>query len=265
MTIRELHADEALRRHEFPVVTRKIFETLDYAMAGDMDGGRIVLISGDSRRGKSHAVRQWARLNNHGRSLYIDCPESGGMRALLREVAQVVGVNQNRNTSDLRERVIKSFNRRRILIVDEILRVLPRHSDTRPVQLEFIRRLHDVTKCAIALVATPVFRHEMEHGYMRAYLEQLLGRIADPLEIPGNVFAAEARDICRAFAGSAPGEELVKLAQRIANEPGKLGVLFELLRQASIGAKKRGENLSAAHLSAAYKRRKDRIQWPEEK
>ena len=75
----------------------------------------------------------------------------------------------------------------------------------------------------------------------RAYLEQLLGRIADPLEIPGNVFAAEARDICRAFAGAAPGEELVKLAQRIANEPGKLGVLYELLRQASVVARKRKE------------------------
>lgn len=246
------------------LVTRRVFEVLDYALAGDLKGGRIVLISGSSRRGKTEAVREWGRQNNHGRSVYIDCPVSGGLRALMQEIADKVGVNSSRRTSDLQDRVMKSFHPRRILIVDEVLRLLPnRRSDRRPIELEFIRRLHDVSHCAVALIATPVFEHEMQSGWLRAYLEQLVGRIADPVTIPERVYRSEARDICAAFAAR-PSDTLVALAHRIANEPGKYGVLFELLRQAAGAAKRRGESLTEAHLAAAYKRRKERQRWPEE-
>jgi DNA transposition AAA+ family ATPase len=246
------------------VVTRRVFEVLDYALAGDLEGGRIVMISGSSRRGKTEAAKEWCRQNNHGRSVYVDCPVNGGLRALMQEIADKVGVNGARKTADLQERVVKSFHPRRILIVDEVLRVLPtRRSDRRPVELEFIRRLHDVTRCAVALIATPVFEHEMQTGWLRTYLEQLLGRIADPVSIPERVYLSEARDICASF-NARPSEALVGLSHRIVNEPGKYGVLFELLRQAAGAAKRRGEALTEAHLAAAYRRRKERTKWPEE-
>lgn len=247
------------------LVSRKIFETLDYALAGDVNGGKIVMISGGTRRGKTEIVRQWARLNNHGRSVYIDCPAAGGLRALVQEIAEATGVNKSRRTADLLERVINSFNRRRIIIIDECLRLLPnRRSDRRPVELEFLRRLHDVKRCAVALIATPTFEHEMESGWLRAYLEQLVGRIADPLVIPEKVMQAEIREICRAY-NPAPDQPFLTLAHHIANEPGKLGVLFELLGQCAAVGKRRGEPVTHAALSAAYKRRKGRTQWPEEK
>ncbi len=247
------------------VVTRKVFEVLDYALAGDLEGGRIVLISGDSRRGKTAATREWCRQNNHGRSVYVDCPVSGGLRALMTEIADRVGVNAGRKTCDMQDRILKSFHPRRILLVDEVLRLLPtRRGDRRPTELEFIRRLHDVTRCAVALIATPVFEQEMQAGWLRNYMEQLLGRIADPISIPPRVFRSEAREICASFTRN-PSDSMVTLAHRIANEPGKFGVLFELLRQAAGAAKRRGEPLGEAHLGAAYKRRKERNSWPEEK
>jgi len=246
------------------IVTRKIFETLDYAMAGDVKGGKIVLISGRTRRGKSETVQQWKREHNHGRSIYIDCPVAGGMRALLQEIAGATGINTSRRTSDILERVNGAFNRRRILIVDEVLRLLPsRRGERRPVELEFLRRLHDATHCAIAFVATPTFEHEMNIGWLKDYLEQLLGRIAEPLIIPDKVMLSEVRDICRAY-NPEPGQDLIGAAHRIANEPGKLGVLFELLSQCAVAGKRKGEPVTHALLSAAYKRRKGRFQWPEE-
>jgi len=246
------------------LVTRKIFDTLDYALSGDIDGGKIVLISGHTRRGKSKAVREWGRQNNHGRSVYIDCPESGGLRALMHDMGKACRVNTQRRTSDLRDRLIRSFNRRRILILDEVTRLLPsRGGRYAPTVLEFIRRLHDVTHCAIALVATPVFAREMEAGYLRDYLEQLLGRIAEPLYIPDKVYKSECRDFIASFRKNPPAE-LVSLTHRIANEPGRLGVLFELLHQANALAKKKREQLAGKHLAAAYQRRKKRFVWPEE-
>jgi len=247
------------------VVTRKVFEVLDYALAGDLEGGRIVMISGDSRRGKTAAAKEWCRQNNHGHSVYVDCPVTGGLRALMTEVADKVGVNAGRKTADLQDRILKSFHPRRILVVDEVLRLLPtRRGDRRPTELEFIRRLHDVTRCAVALIATPVFEQEMQSGWLRNYMEQLVGRIADPIAIPPRVFRSEAREICATFTRN-PSEAMVGLAHRISNEPGKFGVLFELLRQAAGAAKRRGETLNENYLGAAYKRRKDRHNWPEEK
>lgn len=245
------------------VVTRKIFDVLDYALAGDINGGRIAMICGGSGRGKTEAIREWCRRNNHGKSIYVDTPESGGIRALLYEIADYTGVNKGRKTSDLRQRIIDSFSRRRILILDEVARMMPRNFGTRPIELEFIRRLHDTKRCAIVLCATDVVPNEMQHGLHKTFLEQIWRRIVTPLYLPANVRRDECRDICRHFNPKA-GEDLVALAHKIANEHGRLGVLFEDLRVAALLAKRRGSPMLADHLSAANKRRNGRFQWSEE-
>lgn len=259
--LRERVARSGRRQFIETPLTRKVFETLDYALAGDIEGGKIVLIVGHTRRGKTESAREWAARNNHGRSVYCDCPESGGLRALMYELARSCRVNTGRKTVDLRERLIRSFNRRRIIILDEVLRLLPSRGGHGSTQvMEFVRRLHDVTRCSIALLATPAFAQEMEQGFLRDYLEQLLGRIAEPLVIPEAVGRRECRDIACGFRSNAP-QELVDLVHQVANQPGKLGVLFELLRQADALAKKKKEPLSARHLAAAVERRKKRFVW----
>lgn len=247
------------------IVSRKIWETLDYALAGDLDGGRLVMISGHTRRGKTAAVREWLRRNNHGTSVYVDAPESGGQRLFLQEIGRQLRISADRPTAQLWDRINASFNRRRILIVDEVLRFLPRghHGPKAPPQLEFLRRLHDTRRCAVALIATPVFAREMDSGNLRDYLEQLLGRIAEPLTIPDRVYRSEVRQILASLVPS-PADDLVDLATTIANQPGRLGIMFELLRQAQALAKRRREPLALKHLSAANARRRSRFDWPAE-
>ena len=252
-------------------VTRKIFDLFDYAKAGDIDGGKMVMICAPARRSKSAASLEWKRQNNHGSTIYVDCPETGGLRALLLEIAKSTGQHRKRNTFELREAIYASFSRRRMLIVDEVMRLVPpKKSEHRPIQLEFLRRLHDVTKCPIALVVTQSFAEEMNSGALREYLEQFTGRIAEVLYIPEAVRKDECRAICQAFVAKSKGggdasPALIQLAHKIANEPGKLGVLFELLRQAGTLAKRRGEKLDEKHLGAAYARRKGRYQFGDEK
>jgi len=246
------------------MVSRKIFDVLDYALAGDINGGKIVLITGSSRRGKTTIIQEWCRRNNHGKSVYIDAPESGGMRAILYEIADACRVNKGRKTSDLRERVIGSFNRRRILIVDEIARLVPKNREPKVTELEFLRRLHDKTGCAIAICATPVFEHMVDTSRMHDFLEQLVGRIAEPLKIPENVYRDECRAFLKAFGADQADKPLLDLTHQIANSTGKLGILFELLNQAAALAKATNTPLSHAHLSAAYKRRSNKFAWPKD-
>jgi DNA transposition AAA+ family ATPase len=239
-------------------VTRKVFEVLDYALAGDLAGGKIVLIVGTSRRGKTETIREWCRRNNHGRSVYVDTPESGGMRSLLYEIADACRINKARKTADLKDRVIQSFGPRRILILDEIARLMPRGRELKFTELEFIRRLHDKTHCAIALCATPVWENMVDAPRFQAYLEQLIGRVADPLRIPDAVSTGECRAILTAYHAEIDSR-LLSLSAAIANDRGRLGVLFELLEQSAALARSRNSRISYEHLHAAAMRRKDRF------
>ena len=128
-------------------------------------------------------------------------------------------------------------------------------------RVQNIRWLHDQSKCAVALFATWQFAEEISSGSMEVYFEQLLGRIADPLYLPQEVMISECRAICQAYV-SRPSAELVKLAHTIANQPGRLRILFELLEQSAILARAKKEKLQARHLTAAWKRRsKVRTNW----
>jgi DNA transposition AAA+ family ATPase len=230
-------------------VTRKIFALLDMARKYNS----CVLIEGPTGRSKTEAVREWQRRNNHGRSVYIDCPVIGGAGALLKEIARRTGINTQRSGADIADRLEHSFDVRHTLIFDEVARLIPRGSgskDTKP--LEFIRRLHDVCGCGVVFVATHIFSDECRRGSMAAYLEQLMGRVEDIMRIPEKVSRAEALAICQAF-NKTPEPGLVEYAQNLANVEGqgRVRVLFTLIRQASELAQKRGEPLAMKHLKAA--------------
>ena len=244
------------------LVTKKISAALDYALAGNLRGGHMVLISGPSGRSKTETVKEWCRNNNHGKSIYVDAPVSGGLRALLQEIARKTRITGNLTTDEMSNRIFKSFNRNRILILDEVVRLLPKGKRI-PTELEFVRRLHDTTGCAVALIATPTFLNEASKGRLRIFFEQILGRL-DPLQIPLTVFKAEVRDICGAFCKGAVPADLVKLGSHIANQPGRLRVFFDLMQKASFLAGRKKEKLSAKHLQTAYNRRRNRNDWPTE-
>jgi hypothetical protein len=103
----------------------------------------------------------------------------------------------------------------------------------------------------------------MESGAISDFLEQLMGRIEDPLYIPEKVSLQEAGDICRAFNQEA-GPDLIRLAAKIGNGRGRVRVLFHLIRQAASLAAKKGEPLDVRHLSAASALRDNMHRWPED-
>jgi len=244
------------------IVTRRICDHLDYALAGDIRGGKMVIISGPTGRSKTGAVRHWCHGNNHGRSCYIDSPESGGYHTFLYEVCRRFRINTGRKTADMRDRVFKAFNRRRILVLDEANRLMPGSHQNIPRIFEFVRRLRDLRRCAVAVIINPAAYNNMTSGAMAGYFEQFLGR-SDPLIIPDKVFRAEAEAICSAFV-SRPARPLVDLALAIANEPGRLRVLFDLLAKAKLLSDHKDAKLSVEHLQTAHQRRQNINIWPEE-
>ena len=254
----------ALRGTEFveTIVTRKIFAALDLAR----DQHAVVHITGASGRSKTHACREWQRRNNHGRAIYIDVPVIGGVTALMQELATrgQIASSGRRNMNRLAQRLLGAWGRRHTIIVDEAVRLLPSTTSSRSVRaLEFLRRLHDVSGVGLVLVSTRVFASEMAHGTIATYLEQLGGRIEEPLTIPDRVSRTEARQICAGFTAE-PSAGLVAAATAGAKRRGRGRVLFSVLRQAAALAEAKGEPLGEAHLQAAVAYRRNMHRWPED-
>jgi len=241
------------------IVTRKVFQTLDLSR----DHHSMVLIAGAPRRSKTVAVQEWQRRNNHGRAVYIDAPAVGGSRNLLFALAKKQNINVSRNALELAIRLDNSFDERNVILLDEVRRLLPQGRSFDVTALEFVRRLHDVTGCGVAFIGTDVFMHEIEHGRLSRYLEQIVGRIEETLYIPDKVSYSEAGDICRGFNPNAE-VDLIRLAMEIANTRGRNGILFMLLRDAARIAQKKKEPLSASHLAAARAYRENMHRWPDE-
>lgn len=228
-------------------ISRLIWAGLDYAVANNS----FTLIVGESGQGKTVACEAWRDRNNHGRSVLVEIPPIGGAKALLRCIADAVGVNKSQPTDNILEAVVRAFNPNRILILDEARRLLP--SDTRgdcnPVKLEIIRYIHDRTKCAVAMIATQRFDDTLKK--LSYQYEQVLGRIGQPVRLFRTIDEKDFLPIlCQYF--KRPSTKLSELVATIVNDQGRMRVLCELLKVATRIASKSRQPLDEEHFFKAF-------------
>jgi DNA transposition AAA+ family ATPase len=224
---------KAVKRQEFSAnsLTRLIWSTLDYAVANNC----CALIVGESGMGKSTAMQAWRDANNHGRSVYVDCPPVGGCKGFLSAISHSVGVNKNLPTPAMLEAVTRSFNPNRILLLDNMHRALPADPRSAAKAFDIVQHIFDETGCAIGMTATARMTGQMRHAlYM---YEQILGRVGTPVMLPEKVAwsdlsgiveqyvkkpSAAMREACLDIANTNLGHirqlvERLKLASRIAH------------------------------------------------
>jgi DNA transposition AAA+ family ATPase len=116
--------------------------------------------------------------------------------------------------------------------------------------LEILRDIFDQTGCALGLIATERFKHELTKSeYM---FEQVLGRIGMPIRIPPKLREQDVFPILNQYIAK-PSNDLRAEALRIANEMGRLGILVETLKIASRMAAKEKKPLTETYVFAAIK------------
>lgn len=226
-------------------ISQMIFAGLDYALAN----GSITMVIGESRMGKSVAVRMWQKLNNHGTAVYVVAPPTGGVKMFLRRIASAVGVNRDLPIPAMYEAISRAFNRNRILVVDEAHRMLPQDTRTTPVCIEILRDLYaDGEGCAVALIATQRFDDVMKRSVYQ--YEQVLGRIGMPIRLPRRIRKGDYMPLLKQYVKT-PGEKLITACDEIANHQGRLGILVETLKLASKIAKKADGGITDEHVFKA--------------
>lgn len=189
-------------------VTRRIWKALDYAR----DRGTMVMISGPSGRSKTQTCLRWAAANNHGRTIYVRATSGSSKRSLVMAVARAVGVGAGRarncGMGELEERIRESIGAHNVIIVDEAGHLFP--SGNRGTEaLDFLRDLHDMTGCGLALVATDYYYEILDKGKHSVFFEQFIGRIKLNVAIPRRIFKEEIVAAISLFIKDPP-EDLVE-------------------------------------------------------
>lgn len=239
-------------RQEFVAndISRLIWAGLDYAMANNS----ITTITGESRYGKTVSAKAWAEANNHGRSVFVTAPPVGGIKMLMRAISAKIGANKNQSIIQMADAIHRAFNGNRILIVDEAHRIIPNDARSlNPAHLELLRDLHDQTGCALAFIATARFTDRLKSGSYQ--FEQLIGRIGMPIRLPKSISAKDCLPIVCQFIPD-PSEALVADLLKLANAPGRLGIVVETLKVASRVAAKAKKLLDETHVRRAIEFRK---------
>jgi len=241
-------------------VTRRICETLDYCR----DWRAMVTVKGPTGRSKTSTALWWAEENNHGRTSYIRMRSSCSRRMLVMAISQAknIGVS-GKKTLELEERLFKAFSPRNVLIIDEAGHLIPRCGQGTSA-IEFVRDIHDICGCGIALIFTDVYLQEMRQGRLANYFEQFFGRIKFEMTIPQEVRKDEVLAVVKNFRKDPP-EKLLALSVKLARErEGKLRTLFEDLQRAKEWADRQGHALGAEDLNLASNWRKNGSEYPEE-
>lgn len=213
-------------------LTKKIWQLCEAALTYQ----RVAFLWGDPQTGKTTALEEYARQHNHGETIYVSMPVGGYMSHFLAELCTVLKIPLQLREKELRRRIISAFDDQMLLIVDEGHQCFMHSARAEPARhvrsLEFIRELHDRTKCGVVISATNTMRDEMDHGRASGILLQLRRRRLAALQLP-NTPTDEDLNTFAASYGLPPAEGAAKKLQddMIAQEA--LGMWLTLLRMAA--------------------------------
>ncbi len=197
--------------------TRRIWQFCRMAL----EVQRVGFIFGDTQIGKTEPLKAYAKAHNHGETIYCEIPTGGALINFLRSLARALRISPDTNESVLRASIFAAVDDRMLLIVDEVHRAIPSITSIRPVRcIEFLRELHDHTRCGLILCATNVFREvlEQKRGPVAGILKQMHRRRFGTLQLPEVPSDRERRLVC-----ARPARGIVHLRGGVFHGPAARG------------------------------------------
>lgn len=231
---------EALSGAALPFVetalSRRIWRTINSARRYN----RFAFVFGESQIGKTAAVEAYAAT--HERTLLVRMPASPTLSMFARGLSLRLGAPAYFTRAAAREWILAKLKKDDVLIVDEAHQAIltERRLSPRDAKIfEFIREVHDVTRCGVVLVATNILREAVSQGRIAGVMAQTVRRSTFSLACPDQPSAEDLNAFAAAY-GLAPAEgEARELQQRRVRERG-LGMWLTLLRMAaSVAAQKK--------------------------
>jgi len=124
-------------------VAKKIHTLITQTEAFSDDEGKIGLIIGDGGHGKSHCLRQYAKVNRN--TVYVELDDAMNPTTMFNAIADKLGVYTNGSLAVITRRLIEHLQNRHIIII------LDEASGLRVKQLNQLRQII-VVKCRCPLI-----------------------------------------------------------------------------------------------------------------
>jgi DNA transposition AAA+ family ATPase len=213
----------------------------------------IAMIWGESQTGKTYALEHFARTNNHGTTKYVRLPSKGGIQMVAKEVARACYVSTNTSFESIRERILKSIDSSNLVIIDEVHEAFISYLKTSAVSiLEFLREIHDRTRCGMVLCMTNIGRDEIERGKLAHVLKQVSKRGVIKLQLPDLAPEADFLLIAaKAFGLPKPEREVLEIIRTIREKNG-IGVFCHYLKMGARYAANLRRDFAWDHFAKAY-------------
>jgi DNA transposition AAA+ family ATPase len=145
----------------------------------------IAMIWGESQTGKTLALEEFARNNNHGRTKYIRLPATAGVQLVAKVIAKACYVSPESAFEGLRDRILKAISSDTLVIIDEAHECFLCYQKGSAIKVfEFLREIYDRTGCGMVICGTNVLRDEIMVGKMQLMLRQLDRRGIIKVQLP---------------------------------------------------------------------------------
>lgn len=166
---------EAVTKTDFVETT--VWQRVNWLCRRAFVRSKIGFIFGESQIGKTTALREYARRNNHGQTIYAEMPPASGVQLMLRKIAEALNVPSRAGFDSVLQDVCRALDSSRCLVLDEMQRVFTTYQKGSVMRcLDTIRYIHDQTGCGLVLCGTIVVRDQLDRGEFAQYLKQLKRR-----------------------------------------------------------------------------------------
>jgi len=210
-------------------ITRIVFKWLGTARRTS----RAVLISGNSRFGKTQALQTWCAMNP-GVARLVNTPASSSESDLLREVAKAIGLESTptAKASQLRDRIDYVLrNTRLMLVFDESHLFYPTNlsRNTAPARLSWVRRNVMDQGLPCAFCATPQSYNSAKRRFVKTTghaIEQFDERLLKTVDLPTELAEADPLAVAKFHF---PGISTPRLKTCCRRQPAPQGAVCGVL------------------------------------
>jgi len=226
--------DDASRKLNLGFVETATAKQIFSACNSALIDGMPAFIYGASHIGKTTALLEFQRRNNHGRTKYIRLGSRWSKTRFVHELAIACKISRTRNKRgwELEYLINESLNRYNLLIVDEFHLAFETVSEVVSKELvEYIREVYDRTHCGLVLSSTKVGLDDLENGKNKMLFDQLRRRGVVKVVLPDVPPVRDINAIARHFGLELPTGEVLKTVKEILRTRG-LGVFVTYLQKA---------------------------------
>lgn len=190
----------------------------------------IAFLYGPNQTGKTSALQEYQRRNNHGQTIFVRVPVGGNAGDFLEKLADACGLPQAKNRETNSARIHKYLRPEMLILVDEVHQLFKHGVKTRTI--EAIRELHDLTRVGIVLCGTQVLAEALEDHKLKGFLGQLANRGTIRRLIKPEPYREDVLLLCTAYGFPVPAagsdEEHAVFALSRADGLGKLCKVLEM-------------------------------------